>query len=79
MLHRKCAEAAQLNPVAAGQSSHDFIEDRVDDVLDIPLVKMRVVLGNTLNKFGFNHERIGPGGASAIHFRENTLNCQDAK
>jgi hypothetical protein len=39
---------------------------------------MRVVLGDALNEFGFNHERGGPGSV-AYHFRENTLNCQDAK
>jgi hypothetical protein len=39
---------------------------------------MRVVLGDTLNKFGFDHRDCDPGRAD-VHFRENALNCQDAK
>src|SRR3954447_21030594 len=46
-------ETTQLHPVAARQRRHDFIEDRVHNVLDVPLVEMRVVLGDTLNQFGF--------------------------
>src|ERR1700733_3070797 len=33
MLDRKCAETAQLDPVAARQGSYDLIENRVDDIL----------------------------------------------
>ena len=46
-----------LYPLARGarQRRDDLIEDRVYNVLDIPLVKVRVVLGDTLNKFGFDH------------------------
>jgi len=50
MLDRERAEAAQLDTVAARERSNDLIEDRVHDILDIPLVEVRVVLGNTLNK-----------------------------
>src|ERR1700733_15673016 len=35
MLDRKCAEAAELDPVAAREGSGDFIEERVHDVLHI--------------------------------------------
>ena len=78
MFHRECAETTQLDPVAARERGNDLIEDRIHDILDIPLVEVRVVLGNTLNEFGFDHKKVGPG-KSAIHFRENALNCQDAK
>ena len=61
MFHRKRAEAAQLDPVATRQRGDDLIEDRVHNVLDIPLVEMRVVLGDTLNKFGFDHRDWDPG------------------
>ena len=64
VLHRERAETAQLDPVAARQRSDDLIEDRVHDILDIPLVKMRVVLGDTLNKFGFDHRDWDPGTCS---------------
>src|SRR5664279_2133999 len=49
------AETTQLHPVAARQRRHDLIEYRVHNVLDIPLIEMRVVLGDTLNQFGFDH------------------------
>src|SRR4051794_41762061 len=39
---------------------------------------MRIVLGDTRDKFGFNHRDWYPGTAGT-HFRENALNCQDAK
>ena len=61
MLHRKCAETAQLDPVAARQRRDDLIEDRVHNVLDIPLIEMRVVLGDALNQFGFDHRDWDPG------------------
>jgi hypothetical protein len=61
VLDRERAETAQLDAVAARQRRDDLIEDRVDYVLDIPLVQMRVVLGDTLNKFGFDHRDWDPG------------------
>jgi hypothetical protein len=61
MLHRERAETAQLDTVAARQRCHDLIEDRVHDILDIPLIEVRVVLGDTLNKFGFDHRDWDPG------------------
>ena len=61
VLHRESAEAAQLDAVSARECRNDLLENRIHNVLDIPLVKMRVVLGDTLNKFGFDHREIGPG------------------
>jgi hypothetical protein len=61
MLHRKRTKAAQLDAVTARESSDDLVEDRIDDVLDIPLVEMRVVLGDTLNKLGFDHREMASG------------------
>src|SRR3954468_19062717 len=55
MLDRERAETAQLDPIAARQGRHDLIENRVDDILDIPLIEVRVVLGDALNQFGFDH------------------------
>ena len=48
-------------PVNCGAIPADLFENRIHNVLDIPLVQMRVVLGDTLNKFGFDHREIGPG------------------
>src|ERR1700759_3838073 len=61
MLDRESAKTAQFDAIAARQRSHDLIENRVHDILDIPLVKVRVVLGNALNEFGFDHKVVGPG------------------
>ncbi|MDN3279324.1 hypothetical protein QWJ07_34010 [Frankia sp. RB7] len=61
MLDREGTEAAQLDAVTACESRYDLFENRIHNVLDIPLVQMRVVLGDTLNKFGFDHREIGPG------------------
>lgn len=61
VLHRKGTEAAQLDAVTARESRYDLFENRIHNILDIPLVQMRVVLGDTLNKFGFDHREIGPG------------------
>ena len=61
MLHRERAEAAQLDPIAPRQRGNDLVQDRVYDVLDIPLVQMRVVLGDTLNKLGFDYRNWNPG------------------
>src|SRR5436305_3903674 len=55
VLYRKRAETAQFDAVAARQCGDDFIENGVDDVLDIPLVEVRVVLGDALDEFGFDH------------------------
>ena len=60
MLDRERAETAQLDPVAARQSRDDLIQDRVHDILDIPLIEVRVVLGDALNKFGFDHRDWDP-------------------
>src|SRR4029079_7059005 len=51
MLDRKSTEAAQLDTVAARQGSDDLIENSVHDVLHVPLIEVRVVLGDALNKF----------------------------
>jgi hypothetical protein len=78
MLDRERTETAQFDAIAARQCGDDLIENRVHDILDIPLIEVRVVLGDALNQFGFDHRDWGPGNAD-IHFRENALNCQDAK
>jgi len=61
MLDRESAETAQLDAVAARQRSYDLIENRIHNVLHIPLVEVRVVLGDALNEFGFDRRNWGPG------------------
>src|ERR1700676_2493829 len=61
MLHRKRTETTQLDPIAPRQGRDDLIEDRVHNILDIPLIEVRIVLGDTLNQFGFDHRDRDPG------------------
>ena len=61
MLDREGTETTQFDAVTARECCYDLLENRIHNVLDIPLVQMRVVLGDTLNKFGFDHREIGPG------------------
>ena len=60
VLDRESPETAELDTVAARQRSYDLIENRIHNVLHIPLVKVRVVLGDALNEFGFDHRSWGP-------------------
>src|SRR5271170_7263196 len=61
MFYRKRAETAQLDPIAPRDRRDDLIENRVHNVLHIPLIEMRVVFGDPLNKFGFDHRYWDPG------------------
>jgi hypothetical protein len=61
VFHRKRAKTAQFDTIAPRQCGDDLVEYRIHNVLDIPLVKMRVVLGDALNKFGFDHRDWDPG------------------
>jgi hypothetical protein len=51
MFHRKCAKAPQLNAISACQRIDNLVENRIDDVLDIALIEVRIVLGDALNEF----------------------------
>jgi hypothetical protein len=61
VLYRKRTETTELDPIATRQGSDDLIEDRVYNVLDIPLVEVRIVLGDTLDEFRFDHRDKDPG------------------
>src|SRR4029077_1808434 len=50
LLDRKRAEAAHRHAVTACQCGDDFAQDGVDDVLDVALIKMRVLRSDTLNE-----------------------------
>ena len=45
------AAIAARHAIATRQRRHDFVENRIHDVLDVPLIKMRVMLGDALNEF----------------------------
>src|ERR1700691_3788467 len=57
LLHRKGAEAAQLDAVAAPHGGDDLAKDGVDDVLNVALVQMWVLFGDALNQFRLDHVR----------------------
>src|SRR5215469_374727 len=55
MLHREGPEAAQLDPVAARHGGDDLAQYRVDDVLDVALIEMRILRGDALHQLGLDH------------------------
>src|SRR5690606_38612556 len=55
VLHRKGAEAAQLNTIAFCKGVCDLVEYRAHDVFDIALKEMRITAGDNLNEFRFDH------------------------
>ena len=55
MLDRERAKTAQLDTIAARECCDDLIENRIHNIFHISLIEMRVVLGDALNKFGFDH------------------------
>ena len=55
LLHRKRAEAAQLDTIATRHRGDDLAKDRVDDVLDVTLLEVRILIGNFLHEFRLDH------------------------
>ena len=58
MPDRERPETAQFDPVAARQRGGDLAQHRVDDVLDVAAVEMRVLPGNVLNELRLDHSRL---------------------
>ena len=52
---REKAATRELDAVAARHGGDDLVENGVDDVFDVALIKMRVLLGDTLNQFRLDH------------------------
>src|SRR5665213_4348755 len=55
VLDRERTKATQLHPVAARHCLGDLLEDRVHYVLDVALVEVRILLGDPLDQFRFDH------------------------
>ncbi len=55
LFDRKSAKATQFNPVATRQGTRNLVKNRVDDLLDITLIDMRITVANLFYQFGFNH------------------------
>src|SRR5438552_19059816 len=52
VLDREGTEAAQLDAIAARQGARDFVQDGVDDVLDVALVQVRIGGRYALHELG---------------------------
>ena len=75
-LDRERSEAAQFHPIAAGEGIRDGVQDRVHNVLDVPLIQMRVPLGDLQNQIGFDHG----GSARSLNLRRfSKAGCQTAR
>src|SRR3569623_1593228 len=68
MFDRERTKTTQLDAIAACKRGNNLVENRVHDVLHIPLIEVRVVLGDTLNEFGFDHRDWDPylGGPISV-------------
>jgi hypothetical protein len=62
LLDREGAEAAKLNSAALCKSITDRVEDRIDDLLDVTLIQMRVLLGELVPGGAAVIENVGVGG-----------------
>jgi hypothetical protein len=51
VFYRKGAEATEFDPVALCHCGGDLAKDRVDDILDVALIKMGILGRNALNEF----------------------------
>ena len=55
LLCRECAEPAEFNAVAFLERTDNFIQDKVDDALQVTLVEMRALDRQLLDEFGLEH------------------------
>ena len=55
ILAEKTPKPRSSNSIPASQSFDDFVNYRVDDVLYVPLVKVRILRSDALYQFGFYH------------------------
>jgi hypothetical protein len=55
LLCGKSAEAAQLDALAARESVDDLAQNRIDDVLDVALLEVRIASRHALHEFRLDH------------------------
>jgi hypothetical protein len=60
-LGRKGSEPPQFDSISTTQSFDHFVEYRVDDLLYVAIIKVRVLRGNALYEFRFYHEPASGG------------------
>ena len=54
-LDGKGSEPAELDAVSARQRDDDFVENRIDDALNVTVIEMRVLLSDQLYQLGLDH------------------------
>ena len=72
-LTENAPKPAQFHAVASRKGIGDRVEDRVDDVLDVALIQMRVLLSELEHQFGFDH--VTAISLTLLYFSEG---CQTA-
>jgi hypothetical protein len=72
---RESAEAAQLHAFATGEGVYDLAENRVDDVLDVALIEMRIAGGHALHELRLDH-RTSPRNDPGVSPSQNALKAR---
>lgn len=55
LFHTECPETTQFNALVTSHSGGDFCQNGLHDVIDITVIQLRILVGNFLKEFGFNH------------------------
>ena len=55
LLDREGSEATNLDPVTPCERLNDLVQNSVHHILGIPLIELRVVVGNLLDQFRLDH------------------------
>jgi hypothetical protein len=57
LLGRENSEPAELHPIETRESLGNFAEYRVNDILDVALIQMRIARGDPLHQFGLDQDK----------------------
>ncbi len=55
-LGQENSETAELHPIETRERVANFAEYRVNDILDVALMQMRIARGESLHQFGLNQD-----------------------
>jgi hypothetical protein len=57
LLGRENSKPAELHPIETRESLGNFAEYRVNDILDVALIQMRIARGDPLHQFGLDQDK----------------------
>ena len=57
LLGQENSEPAELHPVETRERVGNFAEYRVNDILDVALIQMRIARGDPLHQFGLDQDK----------------------